>query len=79
MYGWMGTILQVELSSGKIEKEPLSDNLRLNYVGGRGINSRILYDSVGPEVDALSPENRLIFGTGTVVGTIAPSALKGNN
>ncbi len=74
MYGWMGTILRVDLTSGKIEKEPLSDRLRLNYIGGRGINSRILYDSVGPEVDALSPENVLIFGTGTVVGTIAPSA-----
>jgi len=74
MYGWMGTILRVDLTSGKIEKEPLSDWLRLNYLGGRGINSRILYDSVGPEVDALSPDNVLIFGTGTVVGTIAPSA-----
>jgi len=74
MYGWMGTVLRVDLSSGKIEKEPLSDRLRLNYIGGRGINSRILYDSVGPETDALSPENTMIFGTGTVVGTIAPSA-----
>jgi len=74
MYGWMGAILRVDLTSGKIEKEPLSNRLRLNYLGGRGINSRILYDSVGPGVDALSPENTLIFGTGTVVGTIAPSA-----
>ncbi len=74
MYGWTGTIMRVDLSSGKIEKEPLTEELRLGYLGGRGINSRILYDSVGPEVDALSPENVLIFGTGTVVGTIAPSA-----
>ncbi len=74
MYGWMGTILRVDLSSGKIEKEPLSDYLRLNYIGGRGINSRILYDSVGTDVDPLGPENVLIFGTGVVVGTVAPSA-----
>ena len=67
MYGWMGTILHIDLSSGKIEKKPLSDRLRLNYLGSRGINSRILYDTVGPEVDALSPENRLIFGNGPVV------------
>jgi len=76
MYGWMGTILWVDLTSGKIEKEPLSDKLRLNYIGGRGINSRILYDSVKPGVDPLSPENVLIFGTGPVVGTIAPSAAR---
>jgi len=74
MYGWMGTILKVNLSSGKIEKEPLSDSLRLDYLGGRGINSRLLYDNVGTETDALSPENRLIFGTGLAVGTLAPSA-----
>jgi aldehyde:ferredoxin oxidoreductase len=74
MYGWMGKILWVDLATGKIEEEPLSDRLRLNYIGGRGINSRILYDSVGPRVDPLSPENVLIFGTGTLVGTIAPSA-----
>jgi aldehyde:ferredoxin oxidoreductase len=74
MYGWMGTILRVDLTSGKIDKDPLSDWLRLNYLGGRGINSRVLYDNVGSEIDALSPENVLIFGTGTVVGTVAPSA-----
>jgi aldehyde:ferredoxin oxidoreductase len=76
MYGWMGTILRVDLTSGKIEKEPMSEKLRLNYLGGRGINSRILYDSVGPGVDALSPENVLIFGTSPLVGTIAPSAAR---
>jgi len=74
MYGWMGTILRVDLSSGKIEKEPLGQELRLGYIGGRGINSRLLYDSVGPEVEPLTEENVLIFGTGTVVGTVAPSA-----
>jgi len=74
MYGWMGTILRVDLTSGIIEKEPLSDRLKTQYIGGRGINSRILYDSVGPGIDPLSPENVLIFGTGPVVGTLAPSA-----
>ena len=76
MYGWMGTILRVDLTSGKIEREPLSEKLRLNFIGGRGINSRILYNNVGPEVGPLSPENVLIFGTGTVVGTAAPSAAR---
>ncbi len=74
MYGWMGTILEVDLSSGKIEKKPLSDELRLNYLGGRGINSRIVYDNVGPEVDALSPGNVVVFGTGALSGTTAPSS-----
>ena len=40
-YDWAGSILNVDLTSGKIGKEPLSKELRLNYVGGRGINVRI--------------------------------------
>jgi len=70
MYGWAGTILRVDLSSGKIEKEPLSEELRRNYLGGRGINSRILYDEVRPGTDPFAPENRLIFGTGPLSGTL---------
>jgi aldehyde:ferredoxin oxidoreductase len=72
MYGWAGVLLRVDLSNGTIEKEPLEENLRLNYIGGRGINSRILFDEVGPEIDPLSPENRLIFASSPLSGTSAP-------
>ena len=41
MSDMQGTILRVDLGSGKIEKEPLGKDLRLKYVGGRGINSRL--------------------------------------
>jgi len=68
MYGWMGTILRVDLTSGKIEKEPLSEQLMRNYIGGRGINVRILYDEVKPGTGGLDPENVLIFGTGPLTG-----------
>ena len=48
MYGWMGKILRVDLTSGKIKEEPLSEHLMRNYIGGRGINVRILYDEIEP-------------------------------
>lgn len=35
MHGWTGTILVIDLTSGRIEKMPLSKELRLNYLGGR--------------------------------------------
>ena len=73
MYGWMGTILRVDLTSGKIKKEPLSKRLRHNYVGGRGINVRILYDEVKPGTDAFDPANKLIFGTGPLTGPATSS------
>jgi aldehyde:ferredoxin oxidoreductase len=71
-----GTILWVDLGSGKIEREPMREDLRLNYIGGRGINSRLLFEEVGPETEPLSPENRLIFGTSPLSGTTAPSTAR---
>lgn len=73
-----GTILHVDLGSGTIEKEPLTEELRLKYVGGRGINVKILFDEVGPDVDALSPENRLLFSAGAFSGTSAPCIARFN-
>jgi len=70
-YGWQGCILRVDLSTGKITKEPLSEDLAHNFIGGRGINSKILYDETGADTDPLGPDNRLIIGTGPVSGTQA--------
>jgi aldehyde:ferredoxin oxidoreductase len=69
-YGWTGTILRVNLSTGKIVREPLSEDLAYTFIGGRGINSKILYDETGPETDPLGPDNRLIIGTGPTSGTL---------
>ena len=76
MSNLQGTLLRVDLGSGKIEREPMSEGLRLNYIGGRGINSRLLFEEVGPEVNPLSPKNRLIFGTSPLSGTTAPSTAR---
>lgn len=69
-YGWMGTILRIDLSTGKIYREPLTEELAHNFIGGRGLNSRILYGETGAESDPLGPDNRLIIGTGPTTGTL---------
>ena len=73
MFGWMGTVLRVDLSTGKIEKGPLDKELACRYLGGRGINVRILYDELAAGTDALSPENVLIFGAGPLTGAPLPA------
>lgn len=35
---------------------------------------KILYDELEPKMDPLSPENKLIFATGPVSGTRAPTS-----
>ncbi|RLI25250.1 aldehyde ferredoxin oxidoreductase [Candidatus Bathyarchaeota archaeon] len=72
MYGWCGKILYVDLSRSKVSEKPLSDELRARFIGGRGINAKLLWDIAKPGVEPFSPENPLIFGTGPLTGTIVP-------
>jgi aldehyde:ferredoxin oxidoreductase len=74
MEGRFGAILRVDLSSRKMTKEALDERLLRNYIGGRGYASKVLYDENPPNVDPLSPENRLIIATGPLTGRAAPAA-----
>lgn len=71
MFGWMGRILRVNLSKGVVSREELDlDDLR-NYVGARGLGTRLFVKEVDPKVDPLSPENKIIFMAGPLTGTLA--------
>jgi aldehyde:ferredoxin oxidoreductase len=78
IYGWKGTILEVDLSKETIVKKPLGQNLRENFLGARGISSKMLYDMVEPGIDHRSPGNILMFGVGPFCGTIGPSNARVN-
>jgi aldehyde:ferredoxin oxidoreductase len=71
MGGWMGKILRVNLSEKKCATESLDGKLAREYIGGRGLATKILYDEIDPTVDAFSPANKLIFATGPLTGTKA--------
>jgi len=74
MYGLNGKLLRINLTENAISEEDIPEQLLKEYLGGRGLASRYLYDEVGPGVDPLGPDNRLIFFTGLVTGTVSPSA-----
>ncbi|NLI43295.1 MAG: aldehyde ferredoxin oxidoreductase, partial [Synergistaceae bacterium] len=74
MFGYMGKVLRVNLSTKKITTEPLRMDWAEKFLGARGLGSRYLIEEVDPKVDPLSPENKLIFATGPVTGTLATSA-----
>jgi aldehyde:ferredoxin oxidoreductase len=69
MKGYMGKILRVDLTKGRVEVEKLDENLAKKYIGGSGLATKILYDETGPQTDPLGPENRLIFMTGPFAAT----------
>jgi aldehyde:ferredoxin oxidoreductase len=69
MKGWMGKVLEVNLSNGEVQFRPLDADLARLFLGGRGLGARLLWDMVGPDVGPLSPENVLIFCTGPLTAT----------
>lgn len=73
-YGWCNKRLFVNLTNREIRKAPLPKPLALNFIGGRGINSKTLYDLVTPETDPLGPENALLFAVGPLNGTLVPGS-----
>ncbi len=68
---WQGRILRVNLSDGTCKVEPLNMEWAQAYLGSRGLGSKYLYEETDPEADALSPDNKLIFATGPLTGTMA--------
>jgi aldehyde:ferredoxin oxidoreductase len=73
MFGWSGTILRVNLTTGAIAKERTNLQDARLFLGARGLGVKILTDEVDPKVDPLSPANKIIFAPGPFSGTSAPS------
>lgn len=71
LYG--GSLLRVDLSSGKIKKTPTSKYADL-WLGARGINTRILYEETNKDTDPLGPDNVILFSVGPFTGTMVPGS-----
>ena len=76
MYGWCGKILRVDLTHGMISVEELDQDLARDYLGGRGLGTKYLFDEVDPRVEPLSPDNKLMFAVGPLTGTRALGATR---
>ena len=75
-YGYTGKAAVIELSSGKVTNLEISEELKREYLGGRGFIAKWLFDWVAPETDPLGEENILIFATGPLTGTLAPTGAR---
>lgn len=71
-YGWTGNVLRVDLSRPLVTVEELDHRTAVDFIGGRGLGVKYLYDEIDPAADALGPRNKLIFATGPLTGTGAP-------
>lgn len=68
-YGYTGNILRIDLTTGTINTEELSEEMRLRYLGGSGFISYILWKELQGGIDALGSMNKLVVATGPITGT----------
>ncbi|HIJ55316.1 MAG TPA: aldehyde ferredoxin oxidoreductase family protein [Deltaproteobacteria bacterium] len=76
MYGYAGTILRVDLSSGEISKDPLSEEMANKFLGGRGFVAKILFDELPPNTGPYDTDNIFIAATGPLTGHFLPASGK---
>jgi aldehyde:ferredoxin oxidoreductase len=69
--GYAGKFLDVDLSTQSIRETKISDEVLRDYIGGRSLASKILWDRLGArweKVDPLGPDNLLLILTGPLTG-----------
>ncbi len=84
--GYMGHILNVDLTSGTCEKRPLDGRMAMLYLGGRGLGTALLlekllacsdrYENPVRDIDPMSPDNVLVISTSPMNGTSVPTCAR---
>jgi aldehyde:ferredoxin oxidoreductase len=74
--GYRGRILRVDLSARSFSEEPVAEADLVAFLGGRGLAALYYHREIGPQVDALAPDNKLIFMTGPLTGSALPATTK---
>lgn len=68
---YTGKLLRVNLGLGESKVEPIPEPVIKNFLGGRGLGVRYLYQELSPGIDPLGTENKLLFVMGPLGGTPA--------
>jgi aldehyde:ferredoxin oxidoreductase len=75
-YGYQDKLLRIDLSTGTVTTEPLSDEMVDKFIGGRGFVAKLLFDELPRGIDAYDPQNLFIAATGPLSGHFLPASGK---
>jgi aldehyde:ferredoxin oxidoreductase len=78
MRGYAGKFLEVDLSTKNIKTVKFSEETLRQYIGGRGLAAKILWDRLGrrwEKIDPLGPENLLLLLAGPLTGFVPGARL----
>ena len=73
MSGYIGKVLRINLKQKSVKVEALDIEKAKQFIGGRGLGTKLFMDEVDPNVDAFSPENKLFIVAGPLTGTNVPT------
>src|SRR5271157_238316 len=76
MKGYTGKVARINLATGDIKREEISEEFCRNWIGGYGMGIKVVWDEVPAGCDPLSPDNVLVFNIGPFPGTILPTSSK---
>ena len=68
MYGWTGTLLRINLTTNEVSTQSIEPYIE-RFIGGRGIVTKLYWDEVSEDADALHPDSPLMFMTGPLAGS----------
>jgi len=68
MYGFMGKILIIDLTTKTFQALSKSETFYRNYLGGSFLCARLFEEHLQVDADAFSPENPLVFASGLFAG-----------
>jgi aldehyde:ferredoxin oxidoreductase len=72
-FGYMGRICRVNLTTGKVSAEPLVERDIERFLGCSGYAAKILWDELEAKIEPLSAQNKILFATGPLTGSLCPS------
>jgi aldehyde:ferredoxin oxidoreductase len=74
MKGYMGKMAMVDIGKKMVESRRIPEEWFRDYIGGEGVAVRLFYELVDPKWDTFDEKQPLIFATGPLTGTAAPTS-----
>lgn len=69
-------IVTVDLSTGKVDREPVDEQVNSTFLGGSGVGWKLVADRLKPGIDPFSEENLICVNPGILAGTLTPGTPK---
>jgi aldehyde:ferredoxin oxidoreductase len=76
VFGYHGRYLRIDVSSGRAEYRPLSQEVLRRFLGGVGLGTWLLHRAAPARIDPLDPQAPLIFAFSALVGTPLTTSAK---